>query len=66
MGVHNATFWCKFCDHSLLVTELTLVPGQGLLVEGVCYTCYNRDGTSPGIYRRFLIALAEGTLPSVT
>jgi hypothetical protein len=66
MGVHYLTVWCKFCEASLEVTELTLVPGAGLLIEGICYTCANRAGTSTGIYRRFLIALAEGALPSVT
>jgi hypothetical protein len=66
LGVHYLTVWCKFCDSSLLVTELTLVPGQGLLIEGVCHTCSNKAGTGVGIYRRFLVALAEGALPSVT
>lgn len=65
LGVYYMTIWCKYCESSLEVTELTLVPGKGLLIEGVCHTCMNRDGTKPGIYRRFLVALAEGELPLV-
>ena len=39
---------------------------EGLLIEGVCDTCPDRGGEGTGIYRRYLIPLQFGTLPSVT
>jgi hypothetical protein len=66
LGAKYLTVWCPRCESSLLVTALQMIPGRGLFIEGVCYTCSNPEGASPGIYRQFLMALPEGDLPSVT